>query len=255
MSLDHTTTGLADALGLDRAPGLIAVVGGGGKSSLLFALAERLPGRVVLTTTTRIFAAQMDLAERVCSLDDAGWSNELEAFEKSLLVVGGVEGERAVGVPPGLPAELLERPRVDWVVVEADGSRMRPVKAPADHEPVIPDQTSLLVIAVGIDALSDSIEQVAHRPRLVSDITGLSTSQRLSPESLAKLLTSPRGGLKDAPDDARVAVLINKVESPAQHEAADATAVAMLREARVERVVIGALQGDLRTGWRSGPSS
>ncbi len=59
-----------DALGLGRAPGLVAVVGGGGKSSLLFALAECLSGRVVLSTSSRIFAAQMSRAAAVCPTAD-----------------------------------------------------------------------------------------------------------------------------------------------------------------------------------------
>ena len=106
-----------DALALGHAPGLVAVVGGGGKSSLLFALAECLPGRVVLSTTTRIFAAQMSRAATVCTTANEGWQDELESFDGNLLIVGRVEGERAVGVPPELPAEWLARPRVDWVVV------------------------------------------------------------------------------------------------------------------------------------------
>ncbi len=241
--------GLVDALGLGRAPGLIAVVGGGGKSSLLFALAECLPGRVVLSTTTRIFAAQLSRAAAVCSTADEGWQQRLESFDANLLVVGRVEGERANGVPPDLPAEWLALPRVDWVVVEADGSRMLPVKAPADHEPVVPERTSLLVCVVGIDALAEPIERVAHRPERVAEITGLGLSQHLTPEALGKLLTSPRGGLKGAPDGARVAVLINKVESSAQRAAAQRVADCVLREARIERVVIGALHSELGAGW------
>jgi molybdenum cofactor cytidylyltransferase len=238
-----------DALDLVRAPGLVAVVGGGGKSSLLFALAECLSGRVVLTTTTRIFAAQMSRAAAVCTTADEGWQDELEGSAGNLLIVGRVEGERAGGVPPELPAEWLGRPDVDWVVVEADGSRMLPVKAPAEHEPVVPERTDLLVCVVGIDALVEPIDRVAHRPERVAGITGLGLSQHLTPEALGTLLTSPRGGLKGVPDGARVAVLINKVESSTQRDAAHRIADGVLREARVERVVIGALQGELRAGW------
>ena len=162
-----------------------------------------LPGRVVLSTTTRIFAAQMSRAAAVCTTADEGWQDELERFAGNLLIVGRVEGERAVGVPPELPAEWLARPDVDWVVVEADGSRMLPVKAPAEHEPVVPEQTDLLVCVVGIDALTEPIERVAHRPERVAEITGLDLSQHLTPGALGALLTSPRGGLKGAPDGAR----------------------------------------------------
>ena len=114
----------------------------------------------------------------------------LYAFDSSLLVVGGVEGDRATGVPPELPAEMLACSGVDWVVIEADGSRMLPVKAPAAHEPVVPNETSLLVVVVGVDALSGPIREVSHRPEQVSAITGLTPEETLTPEALATLLTS-----------------------------------------------------------------
>jgi probable selenium-dependent hydroxylase accessory protein YqeC len=83
----------------------------------------------------------------------------------------------------------------------------------------------------------------------VAEITGLGVSEHLTPEALGVLLTSPRGGMKGAPGGARVAVLINKVESSTQREAAHRIADRALREARVERVVIGALHGALDADW------
>ena len=249
MSQRAGTGNLVEALGLGRGPGLVSLVGGGGKSSLLFALGRELPGRVVMTTTTRIFTAQMKRADEVCTLDDAGWEARLDAFDRSLLLVGGVEGDRATGVPADLPGRLLARPSVDWVVVEADGSRMRPVKAPADHEPVIPAETSLLVPVVGVDALAGPIHEVAHRPERVCEITGLGPEETLGEEALAVLLTSERGGLKNAPGRARVAVLVNKVESDAQRESARRIARCVLREPRVDRVASGALLGAPDESW------
>ncbi len=239
----------AEALGLANPPALVALVGGGGKSSLMFALGRGLPGRVVMTTTTRIFASQMSRAAEVCTLAEENWWERLYEFDSSLLVVGGVEGDRARGVPPELPAEMLACSGVDWVVIEADGSRMLPVKAPAAHEPVVPNETSLLVVVVGVDALSGPIREVSHRPERVSTITGLTPEETLTPEALATLLTSSQGGLKDAPQAARVAMLINKVESASQLEAARRVARCVLREPRVERVAIGALQGRLSSDW------
>lgn len=245
-------TGVAnvvEALGLASRGELVAIVGGGGKSSLMFALAEQLSGRGVVTTTTRIFAEQMSRAAEVCTLDDADWWARLDNVESSLLVVGRVEGERAMGVPPELPAEMLAHPRIDWVVVEADGSRMLPVKAPAAHEPVVPIGTTLLVPVVGIDALSKPIGEVAHRPERVCAITGLAEADTLTPAALARLLTSPEGGLKDARSAGRAAVLINKVESAAEYALAREIADRMLRDSPLERVAIGALLGDDAKGW------
>ena len=54
---------------------------------------------------------------------------------------------------------------------------------------------------------------------------------------------------KDAPQAARVAVLINKVESAWQLEVARRVARCVLREPGVERVAIGALQGCHSSDW------
>lgn len=234
--------GPRDALGIDGASGLIAIVGGGGKSSLMFELAASLPGRVVMTTTTRIFASQLERAKSVCRLEDDDWHAKVDDFDTSLLMVGRVDGDRAVGVPREFPSELLARPGVDWVVVEADGSRMLPVKAPAAHEPVIPQASDLVIVVAGIDALAGPIREVAHRPELVSAVAGCSPDQSLTAEALARVLSSREGGLKGAPERARVALLLNKVESASQREAAGRVARAALSEPRVECVAIGALQ-------------
>ena len=255
MSRRTQAASLVAALGLEQPPGLVAIVGGGGKSSLMFALGESLPGRVVMTTTTRIFAAQMSRAAVACSLHDGDIEERLDALDSNLLVVGSVKGDRAVGVPAELPAQWLDRPGVNWVVAEADGSRMRPVKAPAEHEPVVPDRTHLLVAMAGIDALDAPLREVAHRPERVSAITGLTPEAALTPEALAALLTSPEGGLKDASKAERVAVLINKVESARQRAAAREVARCILEDRgdspglRVERVAIGALRDGASPRW------
>jgi molybdenum cofactor cytidylyltransferase len=248
-------TGLVDALGLDAPPGLVSIVGGGGKSSLMFALGSLLPGRVVMTTTTRIFAAQTTLAPSSCSLGDPGWRDRIAASAEPILLIGYVEGDRAVGVPPELPGELIASREVDWVIVEADGSRMRPVKAPAEHEPVIPAMTTLLVVVAGIDALAGPIEDVAHRPERVARIIGRRPDERLTPESLATLLVSEDGGLKSAPASARRIVLLNKIESAMDSALADEVATAVLARKRVERVVAGALQRVPAAGFQIWPPS
>ncbi|NKQ34811.1 MAG: putative selenium-dependent hydroxylase accessory protein YqeC [Chloroflexi bacterium] len=264
---------LRQALGLHGRNHLISIVGGGGKTSLMFALARALPGRVVLTTTTRIFAAQMKLATAVCYAADLSSLDEYLSQFGSCLVVGEVQGEKAFGVPPDLPGQLLARPDVDFVLVEADGSRMRPIKAPAEHEPVIPPETTLVVPVMGLDALDGPIGEVAHRPELVLAVIGdrysvsgnrlsvvgercsvvgdqlaVSEERVLTAEEAAVLLTHPRGGLKNAPPGARVIPFINKVETDEQLTAARQIAYHVLRlthhASRITQVVLGAVQSD-----------
>ena len=253
--MSNRALSLADAFELNDAGHLVAIVGGGGKSSLMFALAYALPGRVIMSTTTRIFAAQMKAAPAVLfagdwSLDNQSRADDWPELERRLaehgrcLVVGRVIGDKAGGVPPDLPGRLLARPDVEYVVVEADGSRMRPCKAPAGHEPVIPPDSTLVVPAAGIDALSGPIADIAHRPDRVAHLTGLQPDEWLTPETLARLIVDPSGGLKAIPAAARVVPLLNKVESQEQLAAARQTALFMLRSERVSQVVLSALGTD-----------
>ncbi len=257
---------MRSALGLHGRKHLISLVGGGGKTSLMFALARALPGGVVLTTTTRIFAAQMKLATAVCDVNNLSSLDETLTQFGSCLVVGEVQGEKAFGVPPALPGQLLARPDVDFVVVEADGSRMLPLKAPAEHEPVIPPETTLVVPMLGIDALDGPIGAVAHRPELVLSVIGdrlavvgercsvvgdrlaASEGQALTPKEAAVLLTHPHGGLKNVPPGARVIPFVNKVETDEQLTAARQIAYHVLRltphASRLTQVVLGAVQSD-----------
>jgi len=249
--VERAGLGLVEALGLERGPGLVSVVGGGGKTSLLFSLAGLLAGRTVLTTTTRIFASQAQRAATVCSVAEPGWEEKLDNASESVLVVGALEERHALGVPVSLPARLLDRPGVDWVVVEADGSRRLPVKAPAEHEPVVSPETSVLVTVAGIDALSASISQMAHRPERVSALTGISTELPLTPEALGRLLASEEGGGKAAPPYARRLILLNKVESAAHLLDAEVIARTALEESGVERVLAGSLMRGAEAAWHA----
>lgn len=238
---------LPTALNLQPRGELIAFVGGGGKTSLLFGLGAVLPGRRILSTTTRIFAAQMSRVQAVIFFTAEGAkSAEVEIREAlnqfgNCLVVGAVEGEKARGVPPELPGRWLARPDVDFVLVEADGSRMRPIKAPGAHEPVIPPETTLVVPVVGIDALDGRFSQVTHRPEVAQELLQYSViSDQLSVENVAGLIAHPQGGLKNVPDGARVVPFINKVETAVQLTAARQIAQKLLHTPRIERVVIGA---------------
>ncbi|MGD2050227.1 MAG: selenium cofactor biosynthesis protein YqeC [Chloroflexota bacterium] len=246
---------LPQAFSLQPSGEIVAIVGGGGKTSLMFSLAKTLPGNVVTTTTTRIFSTQMKLAPAVCYAGEQGGGTGRKGVELvpltelgslltvhgHCLVVGRVEGEKASGVSPTLPAQLLARPEVDIVLVEADGSRMKPCKAPAAHEPVIPTGTRLLIPVAGVDAMGQPLVEVAHRPELVSKITGLGMEDVLTEEALATLITHPAGGKKGLPATARMIPLINKVESAERLAAARQVAGRILQDDRVDQVVVGAM--------------
>ena len=152
---------------------VVVLVGGGGKTTLMFRLADELTAsgrRVVTTMTTRIFVGQMNRAPaRLVTEDEATLMAELpRALEthRHVIVAGEVivEQDKVQGVPPELLDRIAAHPAVDALIVEADGSRRLPLKAPAPHEPVIPTSATVVIPLVGLDVLGQPLGRRARPP-------------------------------------------------------------------------------------------
>ena len=242
---------LAEALGM-RWDDVVALVGGGGKTTAMFRLAGELAdngGGAITTTTTRIFGAQIALSPAHVPAAEATRERVAAALSTygQVLVIG--ETDRASGKAEGVSLELFRSLRA-WfpevaILNEADGSRMRPFKAPAAHEPVIPVETTLVVPLVGADVLGTTLDDDhVHRPELISALSGAALGAPITPEVVARVLAHADGGRKAVPPSARVVVIINKVESLLDRTAVYETAACLLREPAIDAVVLTALRTD-----------
>ncbi len=215
-------------LTLDPArPDVVATVGGGGKSTTAFRLAAEVAAtgrRAVVAPSTRIAAFQTAWAPAFLEIDgtELPWQ-ELElllAAHGYCLLGGPIAGDRRLGLEAAQIDELAARAAglgIAAITVEADGSKMRPVKAPAAHEPVLPASTTLLAPVIGLDAAGLSIEaRTVHRPELVRAVLGLDadTAINLTPAMLARLLRDPAGGAKGLLPSMRLMPLLNKADTP-----------------------------------------
>jgi probable selenium-dependent hydroxylase accessory protein YqeC len=116
---------------------------------------------------------------------------------------------RVGGVDPGWVGDLARL--ADVVLVEADGSRRRPIKGTADHEPAFPDAATLVVAVGNVHALGTPVdEEHVHRPAIFSDLTGIGQGQSITPRAFA--LAVAQGSLARVPQGARTAALITGVE-------------------------------------------
>lgn len=240
---------LAAALGV-TADDVVALVGGGGKTTAMFRLAREMVekgGRAITTTTTHIFAAQIARAPAHILAADATRESVSAALaaHRHVLVIGATNPSTSRTAGPSL--ELFGRLRA-WfpgvcILIEADGSRMRPFKAPAGHEPVIPVETTLVVPVVGADVFGQTLDaDHVHRPELVSALSGAPLGTPVTPEIVARVLAHPQGGRKGVPAGARVVALINKMESLPDRSPGRETAERLLREPAIESVVLAALR-------------
>lgn len=238
---------------------VIALVGGGGKTTAMFQLARELTQistpkmRVLITTSTRIFAAQIKQAPTCVTFDP-----DRETIEKILpqleaaiarhgqvLLIGRTDSEsgKAFGLEPQVIDQLAALGSFDIILNEADGSRMRPFKAPAAHEPVIPSSTTVVVPVAGIDVVNRLLnEDTVHRPALVSQLGELPLNQPITAETVARVLSHPQGGLKRVPSQARFVPLLNKVEDRNRLAAARQIALKLITNDRVDSVVLAAVQ-------------
>jgi molybdenum cofactor cytidylyltransferase len=242
---------LADALGM-KADEVVALVGGGGKTTAMFRLAREMVdkgGRAITTTTTRIFGAQIALSPAHVPAADAT-RERIEAAlatHRQVLVIGATDPDR--GKADGVSLDVFRSLRT-WfpdacILNEADGSRMRPFKAPAEHEPVIPVETTLVVPVVGADVFGKTLDgDHVHRPELIGALSGAPLGTPITPEIVARVLAHPDGGRKGVPVGACVVVVINKVESLQDRKPAHETAERLLREPAIHAVVLATVRGE-----------
>ena len=160
--------------------GITAVIGSGGKTSLLRALGEELPGRVILCTTTHILPfAGIPLYTGASAEELAG------LLAKERLVCTGRSGAEGKLSAPALSMGELAG-LADHVLAEADGSRRLPLKAHAPHEPVIPPESGQVICVVGASGFGRRIEEAVHRPEIFCRLTGAEPGGLATPALAAR---------------------------------------------------------------------
>jgi probable selenium-dependent hydroxylase accessory protein YqeC len=229
--------------------GMVALVGGGGKTSLMFALADELnlAGQpVITTTTTRILCPAPHQSPLLVLTSEPGWRQSVRA---GLSRHGHVTVARST-----LPGNKLEGLGVEEmaactglaqrVIVEADGAAGRPLKSPEAWEPVVPAATDLLIPVTGLDSLDQpATDQWVFRLPLFLAITGLREGDRITQRALATAIVHEHGLVKGRPPGCRVVPFLNKVDALAKAETAEEVAEHILRltTGLIQRVVAGSL--------------
>lgn len=233
------------ALGLGEKE-LVAFTGGGGKTTALRRLALELAGAgqtVVAATTTKVHREQFaGLGEVAVCRDYRSLLVELRRLLAPGEAVAAGRGITPEGKLAGLPAEWVDElwrtGIAAYLLVEADGSRGRSLKAPAEHEPVIPGAATLVVPVLGVDVVGRPLtSEFVHRPEIVARIAGVARGSLVTPAVAGRVVLHPEGLGKGVPSGARLVPLLNKVDGPAGLAAARQLAEFLL-SAGLERVVL-----------------
>jgi probable selenium-dependent hydroxylase accessory protein YqeC len=228
----------------------ISLVGGGGKTTLLYALGRELSALrcgVILTTTTKIFEPEPSSFFRLFLSPELSaikkWVAEhLHRHQCLLLARERLPNGKLEGVFPEWAEEIFSMDGVSAIINEADGSAGRPLKAPRDGEPVIPKNTTLLVPLIGIDGMGCPLdEDKVFRSAIASRLLNLPIGSTVTEDAIARLVME---SIKNGPTGARIVPLINKVDIPGGLEKAEKLARYLLSvdATRIRRVVLGQLQ-------------
>jgi molybdenum cofactor cytidylyltransferase len=185
----------------------------------MFALARQAPGSVT-ATTTHLAAWQTALADVHVPWALGGPFPGFGDLSGRLPLITG-PFDPSVARMRGLSLAQMDALRT-WaeregrmLFVEADGSRQRPLKAPAAHEPAMPDMVGTVIVAAGLNGLEQPLDEThVHRAHIFSALSGCPLGDPITPHALVSVLSHPDGGLRHIPGGARRVALLTHADTP-----------------------------------------
>jgi len=235
---------------------LIAAVGGGGKTSIVFRLSRellRLKKSVLLSTTTKMYFPRgnditvviedkkKSMFQKICNFyagsgGDGNWDNGIVVIGKGVLPDNKIKG-----VEREILNEIFQRGLAEYIVVEADGAKQKPIKVPAPYEPVIPEKTTTVLGIVGIDAVGKPLtEEFFHRVEIAYRRLGYPYGKEMDEELIASVVTWEEGLFKNTPAAAKKVFILNKVDGKKERKQAEKIAeLVMMKRGKIipERIV------------------
>lgn len=216
---------LRNALKLHQHKDVISIVGGGGKTSTLTRLGKELYGcnkRVILSTTTHLEPLNFNLIRYSGELTfELIEKIETEILNYPVIVAKRlVRGDRIKGLSLKQVAQLNKEVSFDYMLIEADGSNKKSLKAPHEYESPVPACTTLFIVVIGFDVIGKKLNlDNVHRPQIVSRILGKPLDEIIQPSDIISLLKHPLGLLKSRPPATRTVIILNKVKENHMNEA------------------------------------
>jgi len=234
---------LYKALGIVKGD-IVAFVGAGGKSSAILQAARELKEagvKVLVAPTTKMFVSEAERVGPVLTSEDKdelrSKAADVLAGEETVVVGSTVLSKQRIGGVETSWVPILA-PEGGVTLVEANGSRRRPIKGTAAHEPLLPDGATLVVAVGGVRVLGKPVdEKHVHRPEIFSELTGTGLSHTIDARAFARALLA---GLRALPEGTRRAALLTEVEPG--RSMSDASIIAhQLWRVGVRKVILSSL--------------
>lgn len=152
---------------------VISVVGAGGKTTLIHRLQAQFAAegkRVLILTTTHMWKEPGMLLYRTGDDACAFLRRAKEQLSEDGFCMAGAQAahpDKCTILPEGLLTQI--RKTADVVLIEADGSRQMPLKVPNETEPVIPADTTQVLVVMGKEGIGRRAGEVIHRLELAKE--------------------------------------------------------------------------------------
>lgn len=214
----------------DNKKHIVSIVGAGGKTTLLYALAEYMASqhkKVLVTTSTHIMRPEQEVYATTPVKVRELWTRYqyavigLETTDHKLqqvpIVAGLLNEQLRHDGADEQKAWIAMLNEADIVLIEADGSKRLPCKAPAAHEPVIWSQSDIVIDVAGLSAIGNKIQESCCRVEQVMDILQEVAQHILIPNDIARLVSSLAGGRKGV-DNRQFYILLNQCDTEQELE-------------------------------------
>jgi molybdenum cofactor cytidylyltransferase len=240
---------LAKALRTDRqtnkAP-IISFVGAGGKTTALFQLARDLlrnpEASVLVTATSHLGVWQTKFSDHHIIATESSDLKELPA-KGIILLTGEIQNDRTNPVNKTALDWLRENSQTYNIplLIEADGARQKSLKAPASHEPPIPEFSNTVIVLAGLQSLGKALtDDHVHRADIFSQLSGLQINQPITSDAILHVLNHSQGGLKNILSIARRVAFLNQADTAELQSIGGNMAHELL--AQYDSVIVGALK-------------
>ncbi|MCW8331172.1 putative selenium-dependent hydroxylase accessory protein YqeC [Photobacterium sp. SDRW27] len=209
-------------------PFVISLVGGGGKTSTAFWLAEQFKQQghcVLVTTTTKMYLPEENQADHfiydnqhntslIAQLKNKLSDQSITFCYKNIINSNNKNTKNKVS---GVTSELIDELKSDCpftvLIIEADGAKCLPIKAPNGHEPCIPISSDMVIGVTGAEVIHTQAEpERIHRWNTFSALTQCVAGDSIDHRVLGNLIEHPQGMFKQAQKQAIKIWLINKID-------------------------------------------
>ena len=235
--------------------GVVSLIGAGGKTSLMFLLAKKLSQfkkKVLTTTSTKIFMPEPD------GSPDTIIENDVDELIKKAKVNADhfhhfsagrgydTESGKVKGFTPETIDHLWHKKIFDWIIVEADGAKQKPLKASNLNEPVIPESTTHLILVTGLDAVGKKLDDhYVHRSKIFSDNTGLDMGESIDVQSIASSIGFEIKKAQYFCSSSLNFVLLNKADTPLRQASGIKIGKILKRDKHIEKIIIASLRNTM----------